>query len=89
MFHVEHIHPLSNRKGFKNMNYKIISKKYNNIFDLTFNRYVEKDDIKNSYILWTISNNQYNYDIIQYVYNETLEDVLKYNDFKLLKDVLK
>ena len=71
------------------MNYKIISKKYNNIFDLTFNRYVEKDDIKNSYILWTISNNQYNYDIIQYVYNETLEDVLKYIDFKLLKDVLK
>lgn len=71
------------------MNYKIISKKYNNIFDLTFNQYVEKDDIKNSYILWTISNNQCNYDIIQYVYNETLEDVLKYNDFKLLKDVLK
>ena len=71
------------------MNYKIISKKYKNIFDLTFNQYVEKDDIKNSYILWTISNNQYNYDIIQYVYNETLEDVLKYNDFELLKDVLK
>ena len=71
------------------MNYKIISKKYNTIFDLTFNQYVEKDDIKNSYILWTISNNQYNYDIVQYVYNETLEDTLKYNDFELLKDVLK
>lgn len=70
------------------MKYKVIDKE-GIIYDMTFNKYVEKEDIRNCYIVWNIELNcgkeSLVFSHLQYVYYENLQTSLAEDDFKLLE----